>query len=98
MRTFFAVICTVLGLTFGGVGVANATTVPAAPSAPATTTLADNDNTNNDNDSGKYGLFGLVGLLGLGGLLGLRRRNDADRGLGAGTGTIGAGGNVPPRV
>jgi hypothetical protein len=95
MRMFLAGTLTVLGLLFGGVGVANATT--AAPIASSTTTtLADNNNQSSDNDSDKTGLWGLAGLLGLAGLpglLGLRRRNDAVR---TGPGTA-PGGTIPPQ-
>jgi MYXO-CTERM domain-containing protein len=61
-----------LTLLFGGVGVANASTLEA----PATTTLAQAQDSQDD-DNGDNGLWGLVGLLGLVGLAGLKRRKDA---------------------
>jgi hypothetical protein len=93
MRKTLAVAVTALGLSFGSVGVANATTVPAPPSAPvvsASTTVLAADDANDD--SGDNGLWGLAGLLGLLGLLGLRRRNDVHRAAGTVNTT---GGNTP---
>jgi MYXO-CTERM domain-containing protein len=97
MRMLFAMMCTMLALLFGGMGVANATPAVAGPDAPVatSTTLADDD-VNGDDDSGKQGLWGLAGLLGLLGLLGLRRRNDTYRGpntpgIPGNTGTPGTG-------
>ena len=83
MRTLLAASLASVGILFGGVGVANATTGPDMSSVPAATTtvVAQDDATSDDGDD--TGLWGLAGLLGLLGLLGLKRRNDADRRVGA---------------
>jgi MYXO-CTERM domain-containing protein len=94
MRTFLAVILTVSGLMFGGVGVANATTALSTPVATSTTVVAQEEA---DDDGGDAGLWGLAGLLGLAGLTGLlRRRDNVRRDTAPGTG-LGGGGTVPPQ-
>ena len=95
MRKILATSSVLIGLLFGGVGVANATPVPDAPSAPVATSTQAAENNANDNDNS--GLWGLAGLLGLIGLIGLRRRNDADRGVTPGA-TTARGAAVPPRA
>ena len=85
MRNLFAALIAAGAVSFAGAGVANATPTPALPTSPAvtSTTIVAADDVN---DNGDNGLWGLAGLLGLLGLLGLKRRNDADRQVGTGTG------------
>jgi MYXO-CTERM domain-containing protein len=61
-------------LTFGGAGLAHATTYTSP--APETTTTLAQAQAEQDDDGDKTGLWGLAGLLGLLGLAGLKRRND----------------------
>jgi LPXTG-motif cell wall-anchored protein len=72
MRKPIAILGITGALTFGGAGIAQATTYE--PLTPATTTTLAQAET--DDDSDNTGLWGLAGLLGLLGLLGLKRRND----------------------
>ena len=74
MRKAIAILGMTGALTFGGAGLAHATTY-ASP-APATTTTLAQAQADQDDDSDNTGLWGLAGLLGLVGLLGLKRRND----------------------
>ncbi|MFE7747351.1 WGxxGxxG family protein [Nocardia sp. NPDC057455] len=69
MRKTIAIPLTALALTFGGVGLAEATPVAA------TTQMAQDTHVDDDH-SDKTGLWGLLGLLGLAGLAGLARRKD----------------------
>jgi LPXTG-motif cell wall-anchored protein len=87
MRTIVAALLTSVGVLFGGIGVANATTGPDISSIPAATTTVVAQDDVADDDGDNTGLWGLAGLLGLLGLLGLKRRNDVDRRVGTGTGT-----------
>jgi MYXO-CTERM domain-containing protein len=73
MRKALAVLGMTGALTFGGAGLAHATTYEA-PAPATTTTVAQADSPDDDGDN--TGLWGLAGLLGLLGLLGLKRRND----------------------
>jgi hypothetical protein len=93
MRKIAAIICATGALTFGGAGVANATTIESPAPATSTITLAQDDIAH---DSDKTGLWGLAGLLGLLGLVGLKRRND--RVAPGAVATPGYGGATPPRV
>lgn len=88
MRNLFAALIAAGAVSFAGAGVANATPTPALPTSPAvtSTTIVAADDVNDNGDNGDNGLWGLAGLLGLLGLLGLKRRNDADRQVGTGTG------------
>jgi LPXTG-motif cell wall-anchored protein len=72
MRKALAILGMTGALTFGGAGLAHATTY-ASPSPATTTTVAQAEH---EDDSDNTGLWGLAGLLGLLGLLGLKRRND----------------------
>ncbi len=72
MRKAVAILGVTGALTFGGAGVAHATTNDS-PVPTTTTTLAQSDT---EDDGDNTGLWGLAGLLGLVGLLGLKRRND----------------------
>ncbi len=93
MRKAVAILGVTGALTFGGAGVAHATTYES-PAPASTTTLAADDA---QDDSDNTGLWGLAGLLGLVGLLGLKRRND--RPVAGAAGTAGQPGyGTPPRV
>jgi LPXTG-motif cell wall-anchored protein len=92
MRKALAVLGMTGALTFGGAGLAHATTYDSP--APATTTTVAQAEHEDDGDN--TGLWGLAGLLGLLGLLGLKRRNDHVATTAA-PGTAGYG-NTPPRV
>jgi MYXO-CTERM domain-containing protein len=72
MRKAIAILGMTGALTFGGAGLAHATTYDA-PTPATTTTLAQSQV---EDDGDNTGLWGLAGLLGLLGLLGLKRRND----------------------
>lgn len=91
MRKALAILGMSSVLTFGGAGLAHATTY-ASPAPQTTTTVAQAEA---EDDGDNTGLWGLAGLLGLLGLLGLKRRNDH---VVANTpGTTGYG-NTPPRA
>ena len=79
MRRTVATAMTALVLTFGGAGVAQATT-HALPASTASVnhsqTTPDSDSDNNEPESDKTGLWGLLGLLGLLGLVGLKPKRD----------------------
>jgi MYXO-CTERM domain-containing protein len=91
MRKAIAVLGMTGALTFGGAGLANATTHESpAPGTTTTTLAADNENDDSDNT----GLWGLAGLLGLLGLIGLKRRDDRHVAPNAGT----AGPGTTPRI
>ncbi|MGZ5365465.1 MAG: WGxxGxxG family protein [Mycobacterium sp.] len=94
MRKALAILGMTGALTFGGAGLAHATTY-ASPAPETTTTLAQSQAENED-DGDNTGLWGLAGLLGLLGLLGLKRRNDHVA-TNAAPGTAGFG-NTPPRT
>jgi MYXO-CTERM domain-containing protein len=81
MRAIVAALMVTVAVSFGGAGVANATTFSDSSKVPVatTTTLAQQDE---EADGDNTGLWGLAGLLGLVGLLGLKRRNDVDRRVG----------------
>ncbi|MGO4444593.1 WGxxGxxG family protein [Mycobacterium sp. 2YAF39] len=72
MRKALAILGMTGALTFGGAGLAQATTY-AGPAPTTTTTVAQAEH---KDDGDNTGLWGLAGLLGLLGLLGLKRRND----------------------
>lgn len=74
MRKALAILGMTGALTFGGAGLAHATTYDS-PAPQTTTTLAQAEMEHED-DGDNTGLWGLAGLLGLLGLLGLKRRND----------------------
>jgi LPXTG-motif cell wall-anchored protein len=95
MRTILAALLASVGVMFGGMGVANATTATDISSVPTATTTIVAQQDAADDDSDDTGLWGLAGLLGLLGLLGLKRRNEVDRRVGPAT-TQGPGPN--PRV
>jgi LPXTG-motif cell wall-anchored protein len=78
MRAIVAALMVTVAVSFGGVGVANATTLSDSSTVPVATatTLAQQEA---EDDGDNSGLWGLAGLLGLLGLLGLKRRNDVDR-------------------
>jgi len=82
MRKAVAILGMTGALTFGGAGLANATTYDS-PAPATTTTLAQSEA--NEDDGGDNGLWGLAGLLGLLGLMGLKRRNDRPVAGAAGT-------------
>ncbi|HKV22856.1 MAG TPA: WGxxGxxG family protein [Mycobacterium sp.] len=90
MRKAIAVLGMTGALTFGGAGLAHATTYESPVPATTTTTLA----ADNQDDGDNTGLWGLAGLLGLLGLIGLKRRDD--RHVGTATGTAGPG--TAPRI
>jgi LPXTG-motif cell wall-anchored protein len=90
MRKAIAVLGMTGALTFGGAGIAHATTFEN-PAPATTTTLAQ---AANDDGGDNTGLWGLAGLLGLLGLLGLKRRNDRPVAHTNATGTAGYG-NTP---
>jgi MYXO-CTERM domain-containing protein len=92
MRKALAILGMTGALTFGGAGLAHATTYDA-PAPATTTTVAQSDS--HDDDGDNTGLWGLAGLLGLLGLLGLKRRNDHHVVTGA-PGTTGHG--TAPRI
>jgi LPXTG-motif cell wall-anchored protein len=85
MRKAIAILGMTGALTFGGAGIAQATTFDN-PAPASTTTVAQTEQEDNGDNTGLWGLAGLLGLLGL---LGLKRRNDRPA-----TGTTG-GGAVP---
>jgi MYXO-CTERM domain-containing protein len=89
MRKAVAIIGITGALSFGGAGLAHATTYES-PAPVTTTTLAQSEV---EDDGDNTGLWGLAGLLGLLGLLGLKRRNDRPV-VGAAPGTTGYG-NTP---
>jgi LPXTG-motif cell wall-anchored protein len=72
MRKAIAILGMTGALTFGGAGMAHATTHDS-PTPITTTTLAQAEVEDNGYNTGLWGLTGLLGLLGL---LGLKRRND----------------------
>jgi hypothetical protein len=88
MRKAIAVLVMTGALTFGGAGLAHATTYESP--APTSTTLLAADS---EDDGDNTGLWGLAGLLGLLGLIGLKRRDD--RHVATTPGTAGPG---TPRV
>jgi len=91
MRKAIAILGMTGALTFGGAGLAHATTY-TNPAPETTTTLAQSQEHEDDGDN--TGLWGLAGLLGLLGLLGLKRRNDHVATTAAAPGTTGFG-NAP---
>ncbi|MFI5506077.1 WGxxGxxG family protein [Mycobacterium sp. NPDC051804] len=90
MRKALAILGMTGALTFGGAGLAHATTY-AGPATETTTTFAQAEH---EDDGDNTGLWGLAGLLGLLGLLGLKRRNDHVATTAAAPGTTGFG-NAP---
>jgi hypothetical protein len=89
MRKAIAVLGMTGALTFGGAGLAHATTYESPAPASTTTLLA----AESEDDGDNTGLWGLAGLLGLLGLIGLKRRDD--RHVATTAGTAGPG---TPRV
>jgi MYXO-CTERM domain-containing protein len=89
MQKALAILAMTGALTFGGAGLAHATTYDGL--APATTTTLAQAEAEDDGDN--TGLWGLAGLLGLLGLLGLKRRNDH---VVAGPAATAGHRNVPP--
>ncbi len=94
MRKSIAIFGMTGALSFGGAGIAHATTYDS-PVPATTTTVAQMEH---EDDGGDNGLWGLAGLLGLLGLLGLKRRND--RPVAGAVGTTGAPGygDTTPRA
>lgn len=90
MRKAVAILGVTSAMTFGGAGVAHATTYES-PVQTTTTTLAQPEA---EDDGDNTGLWGLAGLLGLVGLLGLKRRDDKT--VARPAGTVGPGST--PRV
>jgi LPXTG-motif cell wall-anchored protein len=94
MRKAIAVLGMTGALTFGGAGIAHATTYEAP--APATTTTLAQAEVEDDGDN--TGLWGLAGLLGLLGLLGLKRREQRAVTPAAGTAGYGTAPGTTPRA
>ena len=90
MRKAVAILGMTGALTFGGAGMAHATTYDS-PTPTTTTTLAQAEVEDHGGDN--TGLWGLTGLLGLLGLLGLKRRNDHT--VARAPGTAAGYGNTP---
>lgn len=82
MRRTLAVVLSAAALSFGGVGVADATVNPptATTSVVAQGQTAQDDNGSDSDNTGLWGLAGLLGLLGLAGLKPRRNQTPDARG------------------
>jgi MYXO-CTERM domain-containing protein len=96
MRKAIAVLGMTGALTFGGAGLAHATTYEAP--APATTTTLAQAEVEAEDDGDNTGLWGLAGLLGLLGLLGLKRREQRAVTPAGGTAAYGTTPGTTPRA